>query len=448
MFVGIDFGTSNSSIGVFQDNKLKMFNLDPTNANPGVLPSFTYINRDQEVSTGIKAVDMYLEQETGRRPIWEKRYSGAVEMIAAGSEDDPIMYMQDIITEVDVAANGRLIQSIKTGLRDPKYLGTQIFDRFYTIEELIAILLTRLRVSCEESMGQPVTRAVMGRPVKFAEDPAVDELAQKKLLKAAHMAGLNDVVFEYEPIGGAYMYHQSQPERQNILVFDFGGGTLDMTVVEVGGSIPPRTIATHGVLLGGDDLTAALMKKLFHYFGENSILSDGLPLPAYFFELLYNWQDMVELSRPKYAGIFKQAKEGSDPIGARRLEALVTQKLGFKLFRELEKSKITLSSSLFTTLHFFEDDLAFRQTILRTHFEYCIRKELITVEKAIDEIMRKSSLQPDQVQAVLRTGGSSEVPVIIDLLAKKFGREKVKEINPFTTVVGGLAIKAKEISAN
>jgi molecular chaperone DnaK (HSP70) len=102
-------------------------------------------------------------------------------------------------------------------------------------------------------------------------------------------------------------------------VFDFGGGTLDMTVVEVGGNTPPRTIATHGVLLGGDDLTAALMKKLFHYFGENSKLSDGLPVPAYFFELLYNWQDMVELSRPKYTGIFKQAKEGSDPIGARRL---------------------------------------------------------------------------------------------------------------------------------
>lgn len=448
MFVGIDFGTSNSSIGVFQDNKLRMFELDPANANPNVLPSFTYINREQEVFTGIKAVDLYLEQETGRHPVWEKRYSGAFEMTVAGSEDDPIMYMQDIITDVDVAANGRLMQSIKTGLRDPRYLGTQIFDRFYTIEELIAILLTRLRVSCEESMGQPVTRAVMGRPVKFAEEPEVDELAQKKLLKAANMAGFNDVVFEYEPIGGAYMYHQSQPERQNILVFDFGGGTLDMTVIEVGGNIPPRTIATHGVLLGGDDLTAALMKKLFHYFGENATLSDGLPVPAYFFELLYNWQDMVELSRPKYARIFKQAKEGSDPIGARRLEALVMEKLGFKLFRELEKGKIALSSNLFTTVRFFEDDLAFRQTILRTHFEYCIRKELITVEKAIDEVMRKSNLRTDQIQAVLRTGGSSEVPVIIELLSKKFGADKVREINPFTTVVGGLAIKAQEIGVH
>jgi molecular chaperone DnaK (HSP70) len=73
---------------------------------------------------------------------------------------------------------------------------------------------------------------------------------------------------------------------------------------------------------------------------------------------------------------------------------------------------------------------------------------LITVEKAIDEVMRKSSLQPDQIQAVLRTGGSSEVAVIIDLLTKKFGRDKVKEINPFTTVVSGLAIKAQEIRAH
>lgn len=448
MFVGIDFGTSNSSIGVYQGNKLSLFDLDPSNDNPHVLPSFTYINREQEIYTGIKAVEMYLEQETGRRPIWEKRYSGAFEMIVGGKEDDPIMYMQDILTEVDVSANGRLMQSIKTGLRDPKYLGTQIFDRFYTIEELIAILLTKLRETCEESTGQPVTRAVMGRPVKFAEDPAVEEKAQNKLLKAANMAGFKDIVFEYEPIGGAYMYHQSQPDRQNIFVFDFGGGTLDMTIVEVGGSTPPRTIAAQGVLLGGDDLTAALMKKLFHYFGENSTLSDGLPIPAYFFEMLYNWQDMVELSRPKYAGIFKQAREGSDPVGARRLEALVTEKMGFKLFRELERGKITLSSSLYTTVRFFEDDLAFRQTILRTHFEYCIKKQLTMVEKAIDEIMHNSGLQPDQIQAVLRTGGSSEVPVVIELLAKKFGREKIKEINPFTTVVGGLAIRARELGLN
>jgi hypothetical chaperone protein len=340
------------------------------------------------------------------------------------------------------------MQSIKTGLRDPKYRGTQVFDRFYTIEELIAILLTRLRETCEETMGQPVTRAVMGRPVKFSDDPEVDRQAQDKLQKAAAMAGFQDVVFEYEPIGGAYMYHQSQPERQNIFVFDFGGGTLDMTIVEVGGSTPPCTIATKGVLLGGDDLTAALMKRLFHYFGEGGTLSDGLPVPAYFFEMLYNWQDMVELSRPKYTGIFKQAREGSDPIGARRLEALVTEKLGFKLFRELEKGKIALSSSLFTTVRFFDGDLTFRQTILRTHFEYCIKKQLAIIEKAVDEIMRGSGLQPDQIQAVLRTGGSSEVPVVIDLLAKKFGREKIKEINPFTTVVGGLAIRARELGLN
>lgn len=77
----------------------------------------------------------------------------------------------------------------------------------------------------------------MGRPVKFSDNEATDARAQKKLSEAARLAGFREVVFELEPIGVAYLYHQSQPERQNIFVFDFGGGTLDMTIIEVVGRL-------------------------------------------------------------------------------------------------------------------------------------------------------------------------------------------------------------------
>jgi len=448
MFVGIDFGTSNSSIALYEGGKLSLFELDPQNQNPYVLPSFTYINREHEVSIGVKAIETYLEEETGRRPLWETRNLGEVEITVAGAGSSPIIYMQDINVEIDVAANGRLLQSIKTGLRDAKYEGTQIFDRFYKIEELIAMLLTQLREKCEQKINKKVENVVLGRPVKFSDNPEIDARAQQKIYEAAKLAGFKNIEFELEPIGGAYLYHQNQQKRENVIVFDFGGGTLDMTVIEVGGSSPPKTIATQGVLLGGDDLTAVLMRRLFQYFGEGSNMSDGLPFPAHIFNMLYSWQNMIELSRPKFVDIFNKGKFGSDPLGVQRLETLVNEKLGFKLFRDLESAKIKLSDDYMTTISFFEHELKFKELVLRTHFEKLIQEELEMVDEALDELMLKSGLKPHQIQAVLRTGGSSEVPIFIERLSARFGLERIKEINPFTTIVGGLALKGYELSNN
>lgn len=446
MFVGVDFGTSNSSIGLYQDQKLQFFSLDSGHINPNILPSLAYITREHQVSVGSRAVEDYLEQETGRRPVWGKQNLGAIEITVAGAGKGPIVYKQPVIVDVDVAAKGRLLQSVKTILRDAKYEGTQIFGRFYTVEELVAILLAELRRKCEAATEQPVERVVMGRPVKFSDDQQTDSRAEQILADAARLAGFKEVVFELEPIGGAYLFHQNQTERQNILVFDFGGGTLDMTIIEVGGAQPPKTIATQGVLLGGDDLTAVLVQNLYHYFGKGSLLADGLPFPSHIFQMLNNWQNIVELSRPQYAQIIEQAKHGSDSLGAQRLENLANKKLGFKLFRELERVKIGLSSSHFMAMSFMEEELKFSETILRTRFEKQIEKEVQMVDEAIDELMHKSGLKAEQIQAVLRTGGSSEIPVFINLLARRFGEDRICGIDSFTTIVGGLALKAYELS--
>lgn len=446
MFVGIDFGTSNSSIAVYQGEKLRFFDLDPLNQNQRVLPSFTYVNRDHNAFVGVLAINTYLQEETGRRPVWEKRNLGAVEITVAGAGKGPIVYMQDILVEVDVAAKGRLLQSIKTALRDPKYDGTQIFDRFYTIEELIALLLIPLREKCERETGQEARQAVIGRPVKFSDDAEIDQRAQDKIKAAAELAGFKEIIFELEPIGGAYLYHQNTAQRQNVLVFDFGGGTLDMTVIEVGGTAPPKTIATEGVLLGGDDLTATLMRTLFPTFGEGALLDDGLPVPSHIFENLYSWQTIVELSRPVFADIFRKAKRGNDPIAIDKLETLVNKKLGFKLFQELERTKISLSSEYVAQLRLMDEGLDLYELILRTRFERLIAEDVEKVNQAVDELMRKSGLRTEQIQAVLRTGGSSEIPIFIDLLAQRFGAERIQELNPFTSIVGGLALKGHELS--
>jgi hypothetical chaperone protein len=446
MFVGIDFGTSNSSIAVYQGDRLQFFDLDPRHQNPRVLPSFTYIDREHKTCTGVQAIETYLEEETGRRPVWEQRNLGQIQITVGGSGSGPIMYWEDVLVEVDVAAKGRLLQSIKTGLRDPKYDGTQIFDRFYPIEELIALLLVPLREKCERAIGQPARQVVIGRPVKFSDDAAVDQRAQDKIQAAAKLAGFEEVVFELEPVGGAYLYHQNAAQRENVLVFDFGGGTLDMTVIEVGGSTPPKAIATEGVLLGGDDLTATLMQTLFPALGEGSKMDDGLPVPSHIFERLYSWQNIVELSRPMFAEIFRKAKRGDNPMAIEKLETLVNKKLGFKLFQELERVKIGLSSQYVAQLRLMDEGLDLHELILRTRFERLIAKYVAQVDLAIDALMEKSGLREDQIGAVLRTGGSSEIPIFIEALGERFGPERIKELNPFTSIVGGLALKGYEIS--
>ena len=445
MFVGIDFGTSNSSIGVYRDNQLRLFDLDPGYHNPQVLPSYTYITKEQEVFVGVTAINKYLEQETGRRPLWEKRYLGETQITVSGGKN-PIVYMHDIMVDIDIVARGRLMHSIKTGLQNPSYEGTQVFDQYFRIEDLIAILLRQLREKCEQSLQTDVDQVVMGRPVKFSDKPEVDARAQEKLETAARLAGFKDIAFELEPIGGAYLYHQTQPTHQNILVFDFGGGTLDMTVMEVGGDQAPRTIATEGVLLGGDDLTSAMMGKLVNLFGQGASLKNGLPIPSHIFEKLYNWKNMVELSKPEYSPIFKEAKEGSDPQGIERLEKLVQEKLGFTLFQELERIKINLSSEYYNRFEFFDGALKISELFFRSHFEDLIQDELRMVDQAVDSVMAKSGLKDDRIQAVLRTGGSAEIPIFIERLSARFGPDRIKEINPFTTIVGGLALKGHELA--
>ena len=134
------------------------------------------------------------------------------------------------------------------------------------------------------------------------------------------------------------------------MVFDFGGGTLDLTLAEVGGPTPPNIIATLGVLVGGDDLDKRVMQYLLKYFG-------GMPRPGHralppdVLDLLENWQTMPLLSRPHYLKILNEYR-ADNPAAIDALITLVTRNLGFQLFREIEQAKIRLSDALSTPLRF------------------------------------------------------------------------------------------------
>ena len=434
---GIDFGTTNSAIAFFDGRELHRPTLDPGSDNPLVLPSLLYIDRQQRPTAGLAAARQYLQHETGRRATWEKRRVGEIDVVAAG-----VSYVQTVHVLVDTGAHGHLMQYIKTALRDPGYDGTQVFDRFYTVDELIALVLRPLKASAEKQLKRACQNVVIGRPVKFSPDPAVSDRAQEILYKAARLAGFEDIRFEMEPIGALYFYHRTSRQRELALVFDFGGGTLDLTLAEVGGPAPPDIIATLGVLVGGDDLDKRLMQYLLKYFG-------GMPRPGHralppdALDLLENWQTMPLLSRPHYLRLLNEYR-ADNPAAIDALIALVTRNLGFQLFREIEQAKIRLSEALSTPLRFDHGGIRIHETITRYKFEELIAPEIEAVDSGVRQILHDAAITPERVDVVLRTGGTSAVPAFTALLSDIFDRRKIRSLELLTSVVGGLAIAAHE----
>lgn len=439
--LGLDFGTTNSAVALYDGETLHPLASDPANDNIYITPSLLYIDRQGESTIGAAAANAYLEGETGRPVRWRQRDAGELELTVASLEGDPIDFLQPINVLVDEAANGRLLQSIKAALFNGRYEGTQVFGKFYRIDDLIALILRSLKQAAENQLEANCESILMGRPVRFSSNPVADSRAESILLKAAHVAGFTDVALELEPVGIAYLQHRSSSQRQTVLIFDFGGGTLDLTVALIGGETPPEILATAGLLVGGDDLDRRIMESLLPHFGggeENNLSPQML-------DRLLSWQTMPELSQPHHMErIYHLKRHSSDPTPFDALETLVTRNLGFKLFKEIERVKRALSSHKQATLRFEYGAINIHERITRRRFERLIDSELQEVKHGVQQVLGKAGITPAQVDSVLRTGGSSLVPAFYKLLADIFGEDAQQEIDPLVSVVGGFAVAAHE----
>ncbi|HLV34781.1 MAG TPA: Hsp70 family protein [Spirillospora sp.] len=444
MRLGIDFGTTNSGIAFYDGQRLYAVRTNPLNENPDVLPSLIYIDRQHNATVGIEAAFAYLEHDTGRPVKWQRQHVGTVEIVVAGRGDDAITYGEDLYALVDVAAHGRLLQSVKTILRSPTYDGTRIFDRFYTVDSLIEMLLASLKNCAETQFGEACDAVVIGRPVKFSDDASTDQRAEEIIYTAAWAAGFRNITFATEPLAVTYLHHVNSPKRNTSLVFDFGGGTLDLTVARVGGDQTPEILANRGVLVGGDDLDKAIMKHLTRYFGRGAIVGrDHQPFPDDMLELLLTWQTMSDLSRPQFLDRIKQfQRESNNKTAMRALETLVTKNLGYQLFRVIEQTKRVLSSQPMAQLDFEHGPIKIHEVITRERFEQLIAREVAEAEAGVRAVVEEAGLTPDDIDVVLRTGGSSAVPAFVNMLARIFGEDKLRELAPLVSVVGGMAVIA------
>ncbi|UCC62470.1 MAG: Hsp70 family protein [Anaerolineae bacterium] len=458
MRIGLDFGTTNSGAAIFDGGQVRVLPLDPFSHDPTVIRSTMYITRDHQVFIGREAIETYYRQNVGRPSKMVRQYVGEIEVTAAD-----MSFIRDVYVLVDELTPGRLLRSLKSGLATG-YEGTTVFDHFYELEDLIALYLRQIRERVEAETGQPVEGVVLGRPVNFAgsSSPADNARAVERLRRAAERAGFPEVAFELEPVAAALHYELMVSEPQNAIVFDFGGGTLDITVMRLGEPGHREVFATGGVGIAGDVFDQRVIQALLlDHFGRGSTVrlspstrlrtgthdeasSEGdAPFPSQYTDALVNWQTIPELNRPETLHFLQLAQiDGSHPARVRALESLLVNNYAVRLFDEVEGAKIALSEAHFALVRLAEEEIDIWQPLTRSQFESLIAAETQRIEACLLETLASSGLLAGEVDAVIRTGGSAQIPCFIEMLGRVFDPEKVVLSAVFSGVTAGLAIRA------
>lgn len=445
MIVGMDFGTTNSGMAVYDGRSVHVLPLDPDSPNPRVLPTALYVTNEQRVLIGKTAVATYYAQNLNRPVKLRRVWIGEMEILGAD-----MYYVTDAYAWVDVLSPGRLFLSIKSSLRDADYPGAVVGQFYYPLEDLIALYMSMVRVRAEKLLGHELRQVVLGRPVHFAQDPEHDRLAQARLLQAALRAGYKTVYFQYEPIAAAYSYEMSLDRPQTALIFDFGGGTLDLTIMRLGDPGRREVLATGGLPVAGDIFDQKLVRaKLPKHFGEGSVYGprhEAKETPRWIYDSFSSWQKMLELQTADNRQLLQDiARTSRRRYQIEALINLVSGNYGLRMVEVVEQAKRLLSAKRGAEIRLEGPGFDVLDFVTRTEFEQIIAAEIRAIESHLRETVQAAGLAPQAIDAVIRTGGSAQIPAFYEMLCRHFGAEKVHSVDTFSSVTAGLGIVAHEV---
>ena len=423
--VGIDFGTTNSSIARATPTGVELVRFGRQGSESPSSRSVLYLEKSRQgilSSSGPQAIAHYLAAHLeGDRP-------------------------------------GRLIQSLKSYLPVRNLTGTEVFGRPYTLEDLISRILTDLRERAEHQFGARISTATVGRPVRFvgAEYPEDDAFAVERLRAAFIRAGFERVEFEYEPLAAAYAYQQTLHRTETILIGDFGGGTSDFSVVTVGplkDTGARKVLGNAGLPFAGDAFDARMVRNLISpALGSESLargLNKTLPaVPAWIYANLERWHYLSFLRTRNVLEILTSArKRALEPEKIEALQALIEEDLGYQLHQAVQRTKNALSSAEDGVFVFSGPEagtLDLRASVTRTDFEHWISPELTSIGETVDSLLNSIGIAPVAIDRVFLTGGTSFVPAVRRIFDVRFpGR--VTAGNEFTSVAEGLALASQNV---
>lgn len=413
---GIDFGTTNSSVALRRNGSVELLRFADGAVSSRSILYLEKAARGVLSSTGPEALERY---------------------VAAHREG---------------LAPGRLIQSLKSYLPSRSLSGTEVFNRRYTLEELISRILGDLRERAEAQFGQPLREATVGRPVRFVgAETAEDEAFALDRLRAAYlMAGFEHVTFELEPVAAAHTYASTLDHEETILIGDFGGGTSDFSVLTAGPAGPPRVLATAGLPFAGDAFDARIIRRLISpALGSDSFarsLGKTLPaVPAWIYANLERWHYLSFLRTRNVLEILRSAhKRALEPEKIAALLALIEEDLGYQLHQSVQRTKLALSRNEEAPFVFAGPDagtLDIRTSVRRADFEGWIAPEIEQIAATVDGLLTSAGLPAAEVQHVFLTGGTSFVPAVRRLFEERFAG-RISAGNEFTSVAEGLSLLA------
>jgi hypothetical chaperone protein len=410
---GIDFGTSNSSITIWDVERRALV-------------------RDPRIA-GVESSFMYFPYTLRRDP----------PLIGDAAK---LRYVQDRM-------RGRFFQAIKTILPNRTFTETIVNNQPFVLEDLIAFFLRFLKAKGDEVTGQDVKRVVMGRPAVFSTVPEEDQLAQERLYMAARLAGFEEIHFQFEPIAAAFAYEARIDQPERVLVGDFGGGTSDFTVVQLDPQRQGLTdragdiLATGGLPVAGNKYDSATMwHKLTPRFGRGATYDSWgkrLEVPDTLHRQICQWDQIVFLrNAPKLDLIWRLARLSSDPAAFERLESLVKDNQGFALFQMIEGAKIALTTQDEAPMRFAHPRITLDEQLTRAEFDRNSSDLTAAIASHLDSFLSTAGIVPASVETVFLTGGTSFIRSLRAEFTHRFGSARIRDGGEFTSVGDGLALSA------
>src|SRR5947209_592033 len=368
--IGIDLGTTNSVVAVMEGDQPKVL---INSAGSRLTPSVVGFTEKGERLIG--QVAKHQQVTNPKNTVFSiKRFMGRRHSEVGGEEK---MVPYEVI--------GGPEEMVKVRVR----------GKDYTPEQISSFILEDLKKTAEDYLGEKVTEAVITVPAYFND-------AQRKATKdAGEIAGLKVMRVLPEPTAAALAYGIDRQKTEKILVFDLGGGTFDVSVLDVGEGVFEVLSINGNTHLGGDDFDEELINHIAEEFRK---------------------QEGIDLRK--------------DPMALQRLKEAA------------EKAKIELSSAMETTVNlpFITADASgpkhLQETITRSKFEQLITPLVEKTRKPVLDALRDAKLNPEQVDEVILVGGSTRVPMVARLVKELFkGKEPNKSVNPDEVVAIGAAIQ-------
>jgi hypothetical chaperone protein len=404
---GIDFGTSNSSIAVANNQTI---HLVPVEHSHLTIPSAIFFPEQSTVPKfGRAAATSFLTKQAGR-------------------------YMRS------------LKRVLGTSLVNQ---GTIINGKVIKFDSIISLFLRNIKEKATTLVGQDIEHVVMGRPVHFIDnDPAGDKRAEQELRAIAQGLGFKDIAFQFEPIAAAFAHEVHIPNEKLALVVDLGGGTSDFTVIRLSANHIHKKdrlqdiLANTGVRIGGNEFDKNLsLAAIMPHLGYKSAYGEkNLEVPLKLYHDLSEWSKINFLYTLKIISQTRQLLHLShDKKKLSRLLRILEQETGHTLLTSVEETKIALTTadSHATSLEFVEHNLYIHTA--RTQFEEAIVDEVTKISNAATECVKLAGVQPKDIELVILTGGSTEIPLIQGLFKKLFKNAALSDENKLSSVGLGLA---------